>query len=112
MGTDHQDIDVSCFSEKAGIALGFGYSVDENTAEDEQIANGIEESFWENHYEFEPGIDKAKKLLADNTYSSLRDALKEVFGHFQLTFVIDGVEEAHSCMINPDEIVYRLLENE
>jgi len=35
----------------------------------------------------------------------------EVFGHFQLAFEVDGAEEKRSYGIDPDEIIYSMLEN-
>ena len=111
MSENSQDVSVSCFSEKTGISLGFGYSLDENYDEDEQLSIGIGESFWENYFEFESGIDRAKKMIDDGLFTEYREALFDVFGHFQLAFEVDGVEEERSYGIDPDEIIYSMLES-
>ena len=56
----------------------------------DSINEGAADSFWENYEEFEPGIENAKKFVADGLFPSFRDALFEVFGHFQFRFEING----------------------
>ena len=56
------EISVCCYSEKESAGIGFGSSVDSidnlfKNYEDFDI-DTMQESFWENYFEFEDGIEK------------------------------------------------------
>lgn len=109
------ELDVVCYSEKEDVSLGFGFSISEeervNKRIDESgdIAIGISDSYYELYSEFEPGINKAKKLIEDRLCSSVDDALREVFGHFELSFSIDGVDEDFEYDLDVDECVFDVI---
>ena len=70
-----------CYSEKEDVSIGFGTSFDSDSElldelDTEWIDVGMSESFWENHFEFEPGIEKAKKLADCNSELSFAQALQ------------------------------------
>ncbi len=108
-------LDVVCYSEKEEVSLGFGFCISEEERENKRIdefgdiATGISDSYYELYFEFEPGINKAKKLIEERHCSSIDDALREVFGHFELSFSIDGVDEEFEYDFDVDECVFRLL---
>ena len=56
-----------CYSEKADVSISFGTSVESidgcaETLDVEWIYEGMSDSFWENHEEFELGISQAEAL--------------------------------------------------
>lgn len=82
-----REIIACCYSEKEDVGIGFGTSFDSDeesldTLDTEWIDVGMSESFWENHFEFEPGIKKAKQLIQSNSHLTFRQALYTVFGDF------------------------------
>ena len=109
------EISAYCYSEKEDAGIGFGFSCDEgdsmNALDTELIEIGLSESFWENYFEFEPGIEKAKQLLIDNQNLTLREALFAVFGHFAIVYTIGEEESELNLDINVDEVMYKMLEN-
>lgn len=67
------------------------------------------DSFWENHRDFGPGIDRAKRLVFNNPSMTLEQALFEVFGHFTIFYEVNGVEQKLDYDIDADEIMYSML---
>ena len=118
MINDAIQLDVVCFSEKEDVSLGFGFGISEEDkvnkwiSEPGDIAIGISDSYYELYFEFEPGINKAKKLVEDGYFSSIRDALLEVFGHFRLSFSVDGIDEEFDYDFDVDECMFDLLEED
>lgn len=109
-------LDVVCYSEKEEISLGFGFCISETDKENKcisdpgEIAIGISESYYELWEEFEPGVEKARKLIREKRFSNVKDALLEVFGHFMLRFSIDGVEEEFDYDFDVDECMIEVIE--
>lgn len=92
---EHDLIDniyVSSYSEKedASISVGASLEADENELEIDVYV--MQEAFWENYFEFEPGIEKVKLLLESDSNITLRQAIVDVFGHFYISIEIDGDE--------------------
>ena len=110
------EINAVCFSEKAEGSLGFGFSISETDYNNARISDaeelyiGISDSYWENWSEFEPGVLEAKKMVDEGLYSKAKEALFEVFGHFELYFEIDEVEKHFDYEFDTDELMYTLLE--
>ena len=109
-------IDVNCFSEKADASIGFGFEPDGEYAKetystiDDLICEGAADAFWENYDEFAPGIEKARQLLNDEAFPTFREALFEVFGHFAFAFEKDDKPAKIACEVDPDDLMYSLLE--
>ena len=104
-----------CYSEKADVSISFGMSVETvdgnfNVTDTEWISVGMSESFWENHWEFEPGIEQAMLLQKEDTACTFRQALFTVFGHFVLSCDIDGEEADLGNDFDADSLMYSLLE--
>ena len=113
---NYVEIWAHCYSEKENVSISFGISVDASVSIDEfndteWIDEGMSDSFWENYYEFEPGIEKANALLDNNPSLTLKEALFNVFGHFSISYEMDGKEIKLNFDINADEGMYYLLEN-
>lgn len=115
---DKQEIEISiyCFSEKEDVGIGFGSSVD---TEENDFSNELDfdfsvmqESFWENYFEFESGIEKAITSLKKEKKITLKQALFEVFGHFKVIVRVDDKEyEPEDSFINEIEnYIYSMLE--
>ena len=108
-------LEVGCYSEKEEVGFAFGIHISEEEKENKyisdptDIANCIYDSYYELWFEFEPGIEKARKLIRENRFSNVKETLLEVFGHFKLGFTIDGVEEEFSCDLDLDECVFDML---
>ncbi len=108
-------LDVVCYSEKEDVSLGFGFGISENEKENKRIdepgdiAIGISDSYYELYCEFEPGINKAKELIKEGRCSSVDEALREVFGHFELRFSINGVDEEFEYDFDVDECVFDVI---
>jgi hypothetical protein len=105
-----------CYSEKESVSISFGTSIDatmsiEEFHDTDWIDEGLAESFWENYDEFVPGIEKAKTLLNNNPKLTMKAVLLDVFGHFFMSYEKDGEEIQLEFDINPDEVMYSLLEN-
>ena len=109
-------LEVGCYSEKEEAGFTFGFSISKEEKENKCISDpmdiviGISDSYFELWFEFEPGIEKARKLIREKRYSNAKDALFDVFGHFKLEFAIDGTEEEFSYDLDVDECVFELLE--
>ncbi len=101
-------------SEKESVSLSWGVSYNPEEDPDgpgtDWLFDGTDgESFWENYSDFEPGIEKAKQLIELNPSLSFRQALFEVFGHFSVSYEVDGVEKDLGYNIDADEVMYSLL---
>ncbi len=118
MSNEELLLDIICSSEKEDVSIGFGSSYNpydnidstiKSIVESEWVSEGIGESFWENYFQFKPGVEKAMLLIKSNPQLSPKQALFEVFGNFYLTFQINGVE--YDCEYNPNEEMYSHLIN-
>ncbi len=85
---DYKEIEIDCSSELTNISLGgsLEYSGSINNLDTTDLDDWLEESFWENFYEFEPFIEKAKNLVESDKTITYEDALKRFFGRFILSF--------------------------
>lgn len=114
---DDREIEIMayCSSEKESASIGFGVSYTLKDHPDgpgmDWIGEGFADSFWENYYEFEPGIERAKQLMQMNPEMSFREALFKVFGKFSVTYEVDGVEKNLSYNVDADGIMYSMLES-
>ena len=110
-----REISACCYSEKEDVGIGFGVSFDSDeesidNIDTEWIDVGMSESFWENHFEFEPGIEKAKLLVEHNSQLTFRQALYSVFGDFAISFEIDGEEVKPAFELDVNQAMYDMLE--
>ena len=109
------EIGVCLSSEKESASLGFGkyYSIKEHPdgPGTDWIIEGMGDAFNENYYEFEPGIERARKLVCMNPQMSSRDALFEVFGNFTICYEVDGIEKNWNYDINLEDLMYSFLED-
>ena len=104
-----------CYSEKADVSISFGTSVefsDECAAilDVEWIYEGMSDSFWENHEEFEDGIAKAEALHRNDNSLTLHQALYKIFGDFRLCYEVDGKERDLNIDFDANASMYALLE--
>lgn len=104
-----------CNSEKAGVCLCFGSTVDFDTdhficPSAEWVIEGIGDSFWENCDEFKAGVEHAKHLEQQDSALSKREALFEVFGCFSIHYEVDGEKVDLNYDIDIDEMIYSMLE--
>ncbi len=104
------EINIS-YSELTPVSLGFGIEYNGSISElgPEWIYEGVEESFWENSYEFEPYVKIAKNLVDNDKTISYKDALKRVFGRFSISFYVnENPVQVHSD-IDVNAQLYELL---
>lgn len=109
-----REISAYCYSEKADVGIGFGmaFDADEDSIETigvDWINIGMSESFWENAFEFDAGIEKARILIEENPSLPYRQALYAIFGDFHLSYEIDGKEIDFRCEIDATQAMYDLL---
>ena len=108
-------IQAHCCSEKEDVGIGFGWDYESDndslyTKDTEWIYVGMSESFWENAFEFDAGIEKASKLMESNGTLTYKEALFAVFGNFSITYEVDGKEISDSWNIDANEAMYELLQ--
>ena len=104
-----------CDSEKDSSACcAYAYGIPESTLSDEDLydsflynADYLWEAFAEMAPEFGSGIDKAELLVENGTFTSLREAIKEVFGHFLIACEVDGVRKELNW--NIDNLMYSMI---
>ena len=103
---------VSCFSEKEAASIGAGASIEVHEQELDVDVCTMQEAFWENYFEFEPGIEKVKILLKNNSNMTLRQAIVEVFGHFYTLIHINEkeIDVKGDCAEELEECMYSMLE--
>lgn len=111
--TEHE-ISAYCYSKKENVGIGFGISFDSDedsieTLGVEWIDIGMSESFWENAFEFNAGIEKALILIEENPNSTYRQALYDVFGDFVLSCEMDGKTIDFIWKIDSNQTMYDLL---
>lgn len=112
---DDEEIEIMayCSSEKVPASLGFGVCCSPEEYPDglssDWIYEGIEESFWENYEEFEPGIDKARQIAVDNPSATIEEVLFEVFGRFDISYEVDGAERECHFDVDVNSEIYSLL---
>ena len=103
-----------CYSEKISSAcIGFGICVNSFSEANlldyfNENSAYFEEGFWEMSREFEPGAKNAEEMVNTGKALSIRDAVKEVFGHFQFYAEADGVRSKLNW--DMDEGIYSLIE--
>ena len=109
------NLEVSCFSEKMDVGIGFG--VDFSSSYENEITIDVDllectmtEAFWENCFEFEEGIENSRRLIDDGFVSNVRDAVEIAFGEFDISFKINGEELDIDVDFNANEVMYSLLE--
>ena len=105
-----------CSSEKTDVSIGFGITIESpdgtiDFSNTDWIWEGISDSFWENHYEFEPGLDEAEARYSKDPDITFHDALFDVFGNFTLRYEVDGVDKDLAFSYDANEQMYALLEN-
>ena len=108
-------IQAHCCSEKEDVGIGFGWGYESDndssyTKDTEWIYVGMSESFWENAFEFDAGIEKASKLMGSDGTLTYKEALFAVFGNFAITYEFDGKEISDSWNIDANEAMYELLQ--
>ena len=104
-----------CYSEKADVSISFGTSVesfdgDLSSLDTEWIYEGMGDSFWENHEEFEAGIAQAEALQKSDNTMTLHQAMFAVFGDFVLSYEVDGEEKELDIDFDVNASMYALLE--
>lgn len=118
MNKQEIEINIYCYSEKEEVGISYGTlsqteEIIFNDEDDFDICT-MQESFWENYYEFVPGIEKAKVLLQNNNKLSLQESLFEIFGHFKVIVQVNDkeveldipfIDEIESCMYSMLEAV-------
>lgn len=109
------EVHACCYSEKADVAIGFGISYECKSgnlsdAGYEWIFEGISDSLWENHEEFEAGIAQAKTLSAENSSMTFQQALYAIFGDLGLEFEVNGELAELDSKVDVNEFMYELLE--
>lgn len=108
------EIFASCNSEKTDASIGFGTGFESATGgidleDTDWIFEGMGDSFWENHDEFEAGIQQAEVVMGENPGLTFRDALFAVFGHFSITYEVNGEEKDLAYAVDVDTAMYDLL---
>ena len=103
-------------SEKEEVFLGAGitFNPSDEKVEDlgtDWIGETLSESFWENYMDFEPGIEKAREMTENQPDMSYREALKQVFGSFEVSYRIDDKTIELDWDIDYEDIIYDLIEN-
>ena len=117
MSNNYKEISVCCYSEKANVSIGFGFALDLESGEfnqsliDNEIGIGASDSFLENVEEFIPGIEKASSLRTGDFPIHLAKHYSRFLDTFLFSFEVDGIEASFTYRINPDELMYSLLED-
>lgn len=111
---EYIEIELSCHSTRQDAGPGCGVSYENigqpiNLDDTDWIQSGITECFWENFFGFEEGIDAAKAALASGEKATLRDALYEVFGEFDVEYTVNGEATDLEYGVDVEEIIYNLL---
>ena len=104
------------YSETEDVSLGFGISCDPETDSIESldtnwICEVMSEAFWENHKDFESGIEKATIIAENNPEITQRDALIKIFGDFIASYEFDRQETELHLDIDVNKLMYDLLES-
>lgn len=105
-----------CYSEKADVSISFGKTIESEDGyidllDTEWIYEGMSDSFWENHEEFELGISQAEALRNSDCSMTFHQALYNVFGNFTLCYEVDGAENNLEFDVDANISMYALLEN-
>ena len=110
------EVNAECYSEKTDLYVGFGAEISETSIRDGRIEDtswidiGIGDSYWENYFEFEPKIAKAKQMAEMGRFKTFREALFDTFGHFNLRFEVNGVKTDLRYNYDVDGEMYEMLE--
>ena len=110
------EINVSCTSENEDVSLGCGIGYESDGCpidlnDVDWLWAGLSDCFWELCFEFEEGIDKAKRLIATEKNLTLEEALFQVFGHFDTVFEVNGEERDLQYNFDFDAYIYDLILN-
>lgn len=114
---EEHEINACCSSDKTGVSIEFGTTLVSvsnhfDYPSPDWITEGIGDSFWENYEEFEVGIQQAYQLRCENNTLNTRQALFAIFGHFNISYKVDGLEADINYNINVDDIIYSMLEQQ
>ena len=106
------DIYVSFYSEKEDASIFIGATLEPYEMKLEVDVFTMQESFWENYFVFEEGIEKVKAILETDSKMTLRQAIVAVFGHFYISVEIDGdeIELKNNLDEEFEECMYSMLE--
>ena len=115
--TEYIEFWLTCSSEATGTSISAGccgdYTWDESKdlkeIVDRILQDSFSDSFWENHDEFDEGIDIAHKLSAINEHITFDQALRVVFGHFTFSLEKNGEPCAFPPGFDADECMYSML---
>ena len=106
-----------CCSDKTGDSIWCGTDVESedgttyNITDTGMLYATLEEAFWELCQEFEEGVSQANALQEEDSSLTYEQALAAVFGHFSLSFKVDGQTVDLDIDTNADEFMYSLLSN-
>lgn len=104
-----------CYSENTGDSFAFGWNFDSKSELENisvsRMTEGLYDSFCENYFEFADGLNDARLIYEDDPHTSLREALFSVFGHFKLSFELNGEPYDPDPGFDVDRVVYELLLN-
>lgn len=108
------EIWICCYSEKTDVSISCGICTVSiggklSIQDTELIGEGLCDSFWENHWEFEAGIAAAKELQRKDSSRTFKQALFDVFGNFAFSYEIEGKEIKLETDLNANELMYTLL---
>ena len=105
-----------CTSEKADVFIGFGITIESSDgsidfSDTDWIWEGMGDSFWENHYEFECGLAEAEAIYDSTPDITFYEALFSVFGNFSIRYEVDGIDRDLPFNIDVNKSMYALLES-
>jgi len=117
--TEYIEFWLTCSSEATGASISAGccgdYTQDESkdlkVIVDCILQDSFGDSFWENHDEFEEGIDIAERLSAINKHITFDQALRIVFGHFTFSLKKNGEPCPFPSEFDADECIYSMLDD-
>ncbi len=104
-----------CCSEKNSAACcAYAYDIPDSSMSEEELyesflynAAYLEEAFAEVASDFEPGLDKAKLLVKNGDFSTLEEAIKDVFGRFLISCEVNGKRKEINWDI--DDLMYSMI---
>ena len=118
MSEEHFRVDACCYSNRRGVSIGFGTECtnDESILElgEDWIYEGLEDSFWENYQEFEPGIAEARNALKNDENDccdNLCATLHRVFGEFEIEYLLNGEKKDLKFDVDVNSLMYNMLSN-
>ena len=107
---------VTCYSQKTDVSISCVICIESadgsiDIANAKIIYEALSESFWENCQDFEDSIAQAEAKQKSDSTLSFEQALLSVFGHFSISFAIDGKEIDLDIDANADDFMYSLLQD-